>query len=186
MFRVNRIEALELLKKYNSNESLLKHAYAVEAVMRYFAKLKDEDVEYWGNIGLIHDLDYEMYPDQHCEMTKKILEERNVAEDIIRAIMSHGYGLCTEIEPERYMEKVLYTIDELTGLVTATVLMRPDKSIEGLEVKSVMKKFKTSKFAAGVNRDVILKGCTMIEMELPEVIAHVISGMTTASDAIGL
>ena len=183
---MNRIEALELLKKYNSNESLLKHAYSVEAVMRYFAKLKDEDVDYWGNIGLIHDLDYEMYPDQHCEMTKKILEERDVADDIIRAIMSHGYGLCTEIEPERYMEKVLYTIDELTGLVTATVLMRPDKSIEGLEVKSVMKKFKTSKFAAGVNRDVILNGCIMIEMELPDVIAHVIAGMTTASLAIGL
>lgn len=183
---MERIDAVNLLKEYNKNESLLKHAYAVEAVMRHFAQLAGEDEEYWGNIGLLHDLDYEMYPDEHCVMTEKILQEKNVSPDIIRAIMSHGYGLCTEIAPERYMEKVLYAIDELTGLVTATVLMRPDKSITGLEVKSVMKKFKTAKFAAGVNRSVILNGCKMIDMELDQVIFETIEGMRKSAKEIGL
>lgn len=183
---MERIYALNLLKEYNKTESLLKHAYAVEAVMKHFAQLNGEDEEYWGNIGLLHDLDYERYPDEHCVMTEKILQEKNVSPDIIRAIMSHGYGICTEIVPERYMEKVLYAIDELTGLVTATVLMRPDKSINGLEVKSVTKKFKTAKFAAGVNRSVILNGCKMIDMELDQVIFETIEGMRKSAKEIGL
>lgn len=183
---MDRMYALQLLKEYNKNESLLKHAYAVEAVMRHFAELAGEDKDYWGNIGLLHDLDYERYPNEHCIMTEKILKEKDVSPDIIRAIMSHGYGMCTEVVPERYMEKVLYTIDELTGLVTATVLMRPDKSIAGLEVKSVVKKFKTPKFAAGVNRSVILEGCQMIEMELDQVIYETIEGMRKSANEIGL
>ena len=183
---MDRMDALHLLKEYNKNESLLKHAYAVEAVMRHFAELAGEDQDYWGNIGLLHDLDYERYPDEHCMMTEKILKEKNVSADIIRAIMSHGYGICTDVVPERYMEKVLYTIDELTGLVTATVLMRPDKSIEGLEVKSVVKKFKTAKFAAGVNRSVILDGCQMIDMALDQVIDETIKGMRKSASEIGL
>jgi len=183
---MERIEALELLKEYNKSESLLKHAYAVEAVMKHFAELNGEDKDYWGNIGLLHDLDYEMYPNEHCIMAEKILMENNVSADIIRAVKSHGYGICTDVIPERYMEKVLYTIDELTGLVTATVLMRPDKSITGLEVKSVMKKFKTPKFAAGVDRTLILKGCTMIDMELDQVIGETIKGMSKSAKEIGL
>jgi len=183
---MDRVDALDLLKEYNKSESLLKHAYAVEAVMRHFAELNGEDKDYWGNVGLLHDLDYEMYPNEHCIMAEKILQEKNVSPDIIRAVMSHGYGICTDVIPERYMEKVLYTIDELTGLVTATVLMRPDKSITGLEVKSVMKKFKTTKFAAGVDRTIILNGCAMIDMELDKVIGETIEGMKKSAKEIGL
>lgn len=182
---MRRNEAIDLLKEYNESESLLKHAYSVEAVMRYFAEMKNEDVEYWGTIGLLHDLDYEKFPEMHCIKTREILETRKVEEPFIRAIESHGFGICTDVKPESYMEKVLYTIDELTGLITATVLMRPDKNIHSLEVKSVQKKFKTAKFAAGVNREVVLQGCEMIEMELSEVIKHTIEGMKTVADELG-
>jgi len=182
---MQRNEAINLLKEYNESESLLKHAYSVESVMRHFAELKNEDVEYWGTIGLLHDLDYEKYPEMHCVKTREILEEKEVEESFIRSIESHGFGICTDVKPESYMEKVLYTIDELTGLITATVLMRPDKNIHSLEVKSVLKKFKTVKFAAGVNREVVLKGCEMIEMELSEVILHTIEGMKTVADELG-
>ncbi len=182
---MQRSEAIDLLKEFNESESLLKHAYSVEAVMRYFAEMKNEDVEYWGTIGLLHDLDYEKFPEMHCIKTREILETRKVEEPFIRAIESHGFGICTDVKPESYMEKVLYTIDELTGLITATVLMRPDKNIHSLEVKSVQKKFKTAKFAAGVNREVVLQGCEMIEMELSEVIKHTIEGMKTVADELG-
>ncbi|MFH5836635.1 HDIG domain-containing metalloprotein [Proteiniclasticum sp. C24MP] len=182
---MKRNEALALLKKYNESDSLLKHAYSVEAVMKYFAKINEEDVEYWGNIGLLHDLDYEKYPEMHCVKTREILEKEQADEPFIRAIESHGYGICTEVKPESYMEKVLYTIDELTGLITATVLMRPDRNIHNLEVKSVLKKFKTAKFAAGVNREVVLQGCEMIDMELNEVIGHTIEGMKTVAEDLG-
>lgn len=182
---MKREEALLLLKEYNESESLLKHAYAVEAVMKHFAKIKEEDEAYWGSIGLLHDLDYEKYPEMHCVKTREILEEKKVEEPFIRAIESHGYGICTDVKPESYMERVLYTIDELTGLITATVLMRPDKNIHHLEVKSVLKKFKTVKFAAGVNREVVLKGCEMMEMELAEVIRHTILGMQSAAEDLG-
>lgn len=182
---MRRNEAIDLLKEYNESESLLKHAYSVEAVMRYFAEMKNEDIEYWGTIGLLHDLDYEKFPEMHCIKTREILETRKVEEPFIRAIESHGFGICTDVKPESYMEKVLYTIDELTGLITATVLMRPDKNIHSLEVKSVQKKFKTAKFAAGVNREVVLQGCEMIDMELSEVIKHTIEGMKTVADELG-
>lgn len=182
---MERREALDLLLQYNKSESLIKHAYSVEAVMRHFATLKGEDEDYWGVIGLIHDLDYEQFPEEHCVKTREILKERGISEEIIRAVESHGYGICTDVRPERDMEKVLYTIDELTGLITATVLMRPDKSIMALEVKSVLKKFKTPKFAAGVNRDVILEGCRMIGMDLDEVMAHTIGGMKNIADVLG-
>lgn len=182
---MDRNEALKLLKEYNESDSLIKHAYSVEAVMRHFAKLKGEDEEYWGVIGLLHDLDYEKYPEEHCRKTREILTDQNTDEDIIRAIESHGYGICTDIRPERYMEKVLYTIDELTGLITATVLMRPDRNINELGLKSVTKKFKTPKFAAGVNREVIQKGCEMIDMELNTVIEETIRGMKEIADELG-
>ncbi|HCW74590.1 MAG TPA: hydrolase [Clostridiaceae bacterium] len=181
---MERNEALKLLKEYNESDSLIRHAYSVEAVMRHFARLKGEDEEYWGVIGLLHDLDYEKYPEEHCRKTREILMQENAEEEMIRAIESHGYGICTEVRPEKYMEKVLYTIDELTGLITATVLMRPDRNIHELGIKSVIKKFKTPKFAAGVNREVILKGCEMIDMELTGVIEETINGMKTIADSL--
>jgi uncharacterized domain HDIG len=134
-----REKAMELLKEYNQNESLIKHALAVEAVMVHFAELFGEDKEKWGIVGLIHDLDYEKYPDQHCIKAREILEERNWPEDYIHAVQSHGWQICSDVEPVECMEKVLYTIDELTGLISATAIMRPSKSILDLTVKSVKK-----------------------------------------------
>lgn len=181
-----RQEAYELLTKYNKNSSLIKHGFAVEAVMRYFARQFGENEEYWGNIGLVHDLDYELYPEEHCHKTKEIMEKEGVSEDIIHAVISHGWNICIDVEPTRKMEKVLYTIDELTGLITAAVYMRPNKSILDLEVKSIKKKFKSTGFAAGVNREVILGGCEMIEMDLDTVILWTIEGMKEAASELGL
>ena len=183
----NREEAFKLFKEYNKSESLIKHALAVEAVMLHFAELLGEkDKEKWGIIGLVHDLDYERYPDVHCKKVREILTERNWPEDYIRAIVSHGWKLCTDVEPVEKMEKVLYTIDELTGLITATVLMRPNKSILDLEVKSVKKKWKQKGFAAGVNREVIEEGAKMLGMELDKIIEETIKGMQKVADVIGL
>jgi putative nucleotidyltransferase with HDIG domain len=181
-----RQEAYELLTKYNKSDNLVKHGMAVEAVMRYFASQFGENEEYWGNIGLLHDIDYELYPEEHCHKAKEIMEKEGVSEDIIHAVISHGWKLCTEVEPILKMEKVLYTIDELTGLVTATVYMRPSKSILDLEVKSVKKKFKTNGFAAGVNRDVILTGCDMLGMDIDTVILWTIEGMKGAASELSL
>lgn len=181
-----REEAYELLTKYNQNESLIKHALTVEGVMRHFAELFGEDVEKWGVIGLVHDLDYEMYPELHCKKTREILMEHNWPEDYIRAIESHGWKICTDVEPVEKMEKVLYTIDELTGLVAATALMRPSKSILDTEVKSVKKKWKQKNFAAGVNREVIEEGANMLGMDLTEVIKETIEGMRKVAEEIGL
>jgi len=182
----SRAEAYELLTKYNKSESLIKHALAVEGVMRHFAELLGEDVEKWGVIGLVHDLDYEMYPDLHCKKVREILEEHNWPEDYIRAIESHGWKICTDVEPVERMEKVLYTIDELTGLIAATALMRPSKSVLDLEVSSVKKKWKQKNFAAGVNREVIEEGARMLGMDLTEVIRETINGMRKVAEEIGL
>jgi len=181
-----RKDAWILLSRYNKSESLLKHALSVEAVMRHFASLFNEDVEKWGVIGLIHDLDYEQYPDQHCKMTRKILEEEQWPEEYIHAVVSHGWGICSDTEPTHLMEKVLFTIDELTGLVTASVLIRPSKSIYELELKSVKKKWPLKNFAAGVNREVIEKGAAMMGKELDFIIQETITGMKTAAVEIGL
>ena len=181
-----RQEVYELLTKYNKSDNLVKHGLAVEAVMRYFARQLGEDEEYWGNIGLLHDIDYELYPEEHCHKAKEIMEKEGLSEDMIHAVISHGWNLCIDVEPTLKMEKILYTIDELTGLVTATVYMRPSKSILDLEVKSVKKKFKSSGFAAGVNREVILGGCDMIEMDLDTVILWTIEGMKEAASELGL
>ena len=183
---ITREFAYELLEKYNKNRSLVTHGLSVEAAMRYFARQNGEDESYWGIVGLLHDLDYEMYPDQHCIKAEELLKEAGVDADIIHAVVSHGWKICTEVEPTRHMEKVLYTIDELTGLITAGVLMRPTKSILDLEVKSVKKKFKTASFAAGVNREVILEGCDMIGMDLDTVMLWTIEGMKEAATEIGL
>ncbi|OXT07214.1 hydrolase [Thermoanaerobacterium thermosaccharolyticum] len=183
---INRDEAYKLLKEYNKSESLINHALAVEAVMRHFAELFGEDKEKWGIIGLLHDLDYEMYPNEHCKKIREILERHGWPDDYIHAIESHGWKICTDVEPVHKMEKVLYTIDELTGLITATALMRPSKSILDLEVKSVKKKWKQKSFAAGVNRDVIAEGAELLGMDLDKVIEETIIGMRDVADEIGL
>lgn len=185
-FIPTREDALKLFNKYNESDSLFKHALAVEGVMVHFAEMFGEDVEKWGVIGLIHDLDYEKYPEEHCHMTKKILEEENWPEEYIRAIISHGWGLCTDVKPEEKMEIVLYTIDELTGLIAATALMRPSKSILDMEAKSVKKKWGQKSFAAGVDRDIIENGANMLGMELNEVIKETINGMRKVAEEIGL
>lgn len=182
----SRKEAFALLQRYNQNESLIRHALSVEAVMRHFAALFNEDVEKWGIIGLIHDLDYEQYPDQHCTMTKKLLEEEGWPADYIRSVISHGWGICSEVEPVHVMEKVLFTIDELTGLVTASVLVRPTRSILDLELKSVKKKWPLRNFAAGANREVIEKGAGMLNRDLDFIIGETIAGMRSVAAEIGL
>lgn len=181
-----REDAYSLLLKYTESDHLIKHALAVEASMAHFAELYGEDVEKWSVIGLIHDLDFDKWPDQHCDMTKKILEEENWPDDYIRAVMSHGYGIRTDAEPKENVEKVIYTIDELTGLISATALMRPSKSILDLEAKSVKKKFKQKSFAAGVNREVIENGAKMLGKDLTEVITETIKGMQKVAEEIGL
>ena len=181
-----RQEALTLLREYNKNDSLLKHAYAVEGVMRYVAKKRGEDEDKWGIIGLIHDLDYERFPDQHCTKTREILQEHNWPEEYIRAAVSHGWGICSDTEPLSALEKTLYAIDELTGLVTASVLVRPSKSVMDLTVKSVKKKWKSPAFAAGVDRSIIEKGAGMLGVEVGELIEDTIRGMQEVAEAIGL
>lgn len=182
-----REEAFQLLKEYNKSESLIKHALAVEAVMVHFAELfGEEDKEKWAVIGLVHDLDYEMYPEDHCIKTQEILRERNWPEEYIRTIVSHGWGICTDVEPVETIDKVLYTVDELTGLIAATALVRPSKSILDIKPKSVKKKWNQTSFAAGVDRSIIEKGAEMLGMDLNTVIAETIKGMQKVAEEIGL
>jgi len=179
-------EALALFKEFNQSESLSKHAYSVEGVMRYMARKKGEDEEKWGIIGLTHDLDYECFPEQHCQKSQEILQERGWPEEHIRAIVSHGWGICNDVEPKTELEKTLYAVDELTGLITAVAIIRPSKSVADLEARSVMKKWKDKSFAAGVNRPVIEKGAAMLGIELRELVTDVIMGMREVADRIGL
>ena len=181
-----RTDALDLLHKYNKTPGLIKHALAVEASMRHFARHFGEDEELWGIIGLVHDLDYEMYPEQHCTMTRKILEENEWPQEYIRAVLSHGWEICTDIKPESLLEKTLYTIDELTGLVTTSALVRPSKSLLDMKAKSVKKKWKDKRFAAGVDRSIIQKGADMLGVELGELITDTIMGMREVAVEIGL
>jgi putative nucleotidyltransferase with HDIG domain len=181
-----REEALSLLKEYNKSEGLIKHALAVEAVMRYCARRRGQDEDKWGVIGLIHDLDYEQYPEQHCKKSEEILAVHNWPAEYIRAVVSHGWGICTDVEPQSELEKVLYTIDELVGLVAATALVRPSKSVLDMKAKSVKKKWKDKAFAAGVNRAVIEKGAGMLGVELSEIITDVIMGMREVAEEIDL
>ena len=179
-------EARSLFQEFNKSESLLKHAYSVEGVMRYMARKMGEDEEKWAIVGLTHDLDYERFPEQHCQKSQEILEERGWPEEYVRAIVSHGWGLCSDVEPQTSMEKILYAIEELTGLITAVTIIRPSKSVADLEAKSVMKKWKDKSFAAGVNRPVIEKGAEMLGVELRDLVEDVILGMREVADRIGL
>lgn len=184
--KITHEEAWKILNEYTSSESLIKHALTVEAVMEHFAKLNNEDIEKWGVVGLLHDFDYEKYPEEHCKKAKEILEQKGVDEEYIHAICSHGYGICSDVEPSNKMEKTLYTIDELTGLITAACLMRPSKSVLDIELKSVKKKFKQSSFASGVNRDVILNGCKLLNAQLDDIIKETIEGMKEKAEELGL
>jgi len=182
----SRQDALALLKTYNQSESLIKHAFAVEGVMRYMARKHGEDENVWGVVGLIHDLDYEQFPDQHCKKTEEILRENHWPENLIRAVISHGYGICTDVKPQTTMEKVLFAIDELTGLVATSALVRPSKSVMDMKAKSVKKKWKDKRFAAKVDRSIIQRGADMLGVELGELITDTIMGMREVADDIGL
>jgi predicted hydrolase (HD superfamily) len=181
-----REDAIQLLKEYNQNESLIKHALAVEGVMRHFARKRGEDEEKWGIVGIVHDLDYERFPEQHCRKTEEILRGRNWPEEYIRAVVSHGWGICTEVKPESDMEKVLFAVDELTGLVTTSALVRPSKSVLDMEASSVKKKWKDKRFAAGVDRSIIERGAAMLGMDLTVLITETILGMREVAEKIGL
>ncbi len=181
-----RDDAMSLLREYNETEGLINHALAVEAVMRHYARKFGADEERWGVIGLIHDLDYERYPEQHCSKTAEILRQRNWPQDYVRAVLSHGWGICTDVEPRDTMEKVLYAVDELTGLVAATALVRPSGSVLDMKASSVKKKFKDKAFAAKIDRQVISKGAEMLGVDLSELITETIEGMKPIADRIGL
>ncbi len=181
-----RDDAMSLLREYNETEGLINHALAVEAVMRHYARKFGADEERWGVIGLIHDLDYERYPEQHCSKTAEILRQRNWPQDYVRAVLSHGWGICTDVEPLDTMEKVLYAVDELTGLVAATALVRPSGSVLDMKASSVKKKFKDKAFAAKIDRQVISKGAEMLGVDLSELITETIEGMKPIADRIGL
>ncbi len=181
---MTREEAWELLTEYNQDPFHLEHAQIVEQLMRYFAQKLGygEEQDFWGIVGLLHDLDFEQYPEQHCIKSQEIMRERGVDERIIRATASHGYGITVDIKPEHEMEKVLYAVDELSGLIGAVVLMRPSKSVQDLELKSVKKKFKSKNFAAGCSRDVIQNGADMLGWTLDDLISQTIEAMKTFQD----
>lgn len=186
-FEPDRETALKVLHEHVKQESLLRHALTVEAVMRHFAAYYHEtDIEKWALIGLLHDIDFEKFPDQHCHKVRELLEPEGYPEEYLRAIESHGYKLVNDVEPQHVMEKALYAADELTGLIAATALMRPSKSILDMEVSSVKKKWKQKGFAANVDRNVILDGAQMLGISLDELIAHTITGMRSVADEIGL
>lgn len=178
---MNREEAWSLIKEYNQDPFHLEHAEIVGKTMRYFAEKLGygDEADFWETVGILHDLDFEKYPDQHCIKSQEIMRERGIDEKIIHATTSHGYALTVDIKPEHEMEKVLYAVDELTGLIGAAVLMRPSKSVQDLEVKSVKKKYKSKSFAAGCSREVIERGADMLGWSLDELIERTIEALKT-------
>ena len=182
----NREEMLELLQKYNHEPFHIRHALTVEGVMRWYAGELGfgESADFWATVGLLHDIDFEMYPEQHCIKAPDMLKEAGISEEMIHAICSHGYGLCCDIKPEHLMEKVLFAVDELTGLIGAAALMRPSKSVMDMEVSSVKKKFKDKAFAAGCSRDVIQQGAAALGWELPELFEKTILAMRSCEAQI--
>ncbi|MCD8326921.1 MAG: hydrolase [Lachnospiraceae bacterium] len=181
---MTRDEAWELLTEYNQDAFHLEHAQIVEQLMRHFAEKLGygDEKDFWGIVGLLHDLDFEKYPEQHCIKSQEIMRERGVDERIIHATASHGYGITVDIKPEHEMEKVLYAVDELSGLIGAVVLMRPSKSVQDLELKSVKKKFKSKGFAAGCSREVIQQGADMLGWTLDDLITQTIEALKTFQD----
>lgn len=183
---MNREEALELLKEYNKDKFHIRHALTVEGVMKYFAEKLGygEEKEFWGIVGLLHDLDFEQYPNEHCIKSQEIMKQKGIDDKIIHATASHGYNLTVDIKPEQEMEKVLYATDELTGLIGAAALIRPSKSVQDMELKSVKKKFKTENFAAGCSRKVIQDGAEMLGWELDKLMEETILAMRVDEETI--
>jgi len=183
---ITRDEALCLLKKYNKDPFHIRHALTVEAVMKWFARELGygEDAEYWGIVGLLHDIDFELYPDEHCLKAPELLSEAGVREDIIRSVVSHGYGITVDVAPKHEMEKVLFAVDELTGLVWAAALMRPSKSTKDMELKSLKKKYKSKSFAAGCSRDIIEQGAEMLGWDLNKLLSMTLQAMAASEDEI--
>lgn len=181
---MNREDAIKLLKKYNTEEFHIRHALTVEQVMKYFAKENNENEEFWGLVGLLHDVDYEKYPDEHCKKAPELLSEINASDEMVHAICSHAYGSCSDVKPEKEMEKILFAVDELTGLIWAAAKMRPSQSTKDMEVSSLKKKFKDKKFAAGCSRETISKGAEQLGWELNELFEKTIFAMREAEDII--
>ena len=180
----NRQQALALLQKYNQESFHILHALTVEGVMRWFAEQNGEDADFWGLCGLLHDVDFEQYPDQHCVKAPELLAEINASPETVHAICSHGYGLCSDVEPVHPMEKVMFAVDELTGLIGAAARMRPSKSVMDMELSSLKKKFKDKKFAAGCSRDVIKDGAERLGWTLDEVLEKTILAMRSCEASI--
>ena len=182
---ISREDALRLLQQFNKEHFHLQHALTVEGVMRYYAETLGygDEADFWATVGLLHEIDFELYPEQHCQKAPELLRAGGVGADMIHAICSHGYGICCDIAPEHEMEKVLYAVDELTGLIGAVALMRPSKSVQDLELKSVKKKFKSAGFAAGCSREVIRRGAEMLGWELDDLISRTILAMRSCEDA---
>lgn len=183
---ITRDEAFKLLKKYNKEPFHIQHALTVEGVMRWYANELGyrQEEDYWGITGLLHDIDFELYPEEHCQKAPELLREGGVGEDMIRSICSHGYGICSDIQPDHQMEKVLFAADELTGLIGAAALMRPSKSAQDMKLSSIRKKFKDKKFAAGCSRDVISQGAQNLGWELNELFEKTILAMRSCEDSI--
>ena len=181
---LTREQALALLQKYNNEPFHIQHALTVEGVMRWFAQENGEDAEFWGLCGLLHDIDFELYPEQHCQKAPELLAEVNASEEMVHAICSHGYGICSDVEPQHLMEKILFTVDELTGLIGAAARMRPSKSVMDMELSSLKKKFKDKKFAAGCSRDVIKQGAEILGWTLDEVLDKTILAMRSSEASV--
>lgn len=183
---ITREQAFDLLKKYNQEEFHIRHALTVEGVMRWYAKKLGygEEEEFWEIVGLLHDIDFEQYPEQHCIKALELLKDGGASEELIHAVCSHGYAITVDVKPEHLMEKVLYAADELTGLIWAAALMRPSKSVQDMEVKSVKKKYKNAKFAAGCSREVIERGADMLGWELSDLIGKTILAMRSCEEKV--
>ena len=182
---LSRAEALQLLKKYNKEDFHIRHALTVEAVMRYFAEeYAPDEREYWGMVGLLHDIDFEQWPDEHCSKAPELLRAGGVGEDMIRSIVSHAFGICSDVEPQEKMEEILFAVDELTGLMGAAVLMRPSKSFQDMKVSSVKKKFKDKRFAAGCSRETIAAGAERLGWTLDELLEKTLTAMKEAEAEI--
>lgn len=183
---ITRDEAMALLKKYNKEDFHILHALTVEGVMRYFAETLgyEDDADFWAVCGLLHDVDFECFPDLHCKKAPELLAEINASDDIVHAVCSHGYGICCDVEPKHEMEKVLFATDELTGLIGAAARMRPSKSTKDMELSSLKKKFKDKKFAAGCSRDVIKEGAAMLGWELDKLLSDTILAMRSCEDSV--
>ena len=183
---ITRDKAFELLKQYNKEPFHIQHALTVEGVMKWYANELGfgQEEDYWGITGLLHDIDFELYPEKHCQKAPELVRAGGIGEDMIRSVCSHGYGICSDVRPEHEMEKVLFAADELTGLIGAAALMRPSKSVQDMKLSSVRKKFKDKKFAAGCSRDIISQGAENLGWELNELLEKTILAMRSCEDQI--